>query len=452
MATGSEVDGGVLRDLRRIRLMEQLDLANAACVIDPGCALSREDVSAYERGTKQPAARKLHAILRALNSAVVLGKPAPLSDAEVRALIATPSLDAALPAEQEDGADCGAAAKTVTAGLPVAFMPPDALERITYTLGKPAHIDGCSLDALERLTIEGELTAVTYRYRRMDAKVASWRLIEPVAAHLRFLGELYCDAAGSRIGSSLAAAVSEAAGLAAWLCFDMGDAARAHAHYRHAVRAAGAAGDPLLGGYMVGSMAWLAVQVGDGDAALELVQAAKSKIGPIDPETPATSCAWLAVHEALAQATLRDARKAFTLLDRAGDAVTRAASEAPVWPWLYPFSPDKLVAFSGSCYLRLGRANEARSALQKALRLRPAGGTARATVLIDLAGAHLMRPRPEVDVDETCQLVAEAAGIAANKGSARLWRQVRETRTRLQPWRTSRAVRQLDERLRSYVG
>lgn len=105
MATGSEINGAVLRDLRRIRMMEQLDLANAACVVDPGCGVSREDISAYERGTKQPTARKLHAILRALNNAVVLGKPAPLSDADVRALIATPSLDAALPAEQEDDVD-----------------------------------------------------------------------------------------------------------------------------------------------------------------------------------------------------------------------------------------------------------------------------------------------------------------------------------------------------------
>lgn len=105
MATGSEINDGVLRDLRRIRLMEQLDLANAACVIDPGCRLSREDVSGYECGAKQPTARKLDAILRALNSAVVLGKPAPLSYADVRALIATPSLDAALPVEQENDVD-----------------------------------------------------------------------------------------------------------------------------------------------------------------------------------------------------------------------------------------------------------------------------------------------------------------------------------------------------------
>jgi hypothetical protein len=105
MATGSEINGRVLRDLRRIRLMEQLDLANAACVIDPGCELSREDISAYERGVKHPTARKLGAILRALHNATVLGKPMHLSNADVRALIATPSLDAALPAKQEDNMD-----------------------------------------------------------------------------------------------------------------------------------------------------------------------------------------------------------------------------------------------------------------------------------------------------------------------------------------------------------
>ncbi|MGH8901881.1 MAG: hypothetical protein ACRDYA_09420 [Egibacteraceae bacterium] len=62
-----------------------------------------------------------------------------------------------------------------------------------------------------------------------------------------------------------------------------------------------------------------------------------------------------------------------------------------------------------------------------------------------------MRRKPEVDVDEVGQLVAEAAGIAASKGSARLWRQVRQTRTRLQPWASSRAVRRLDDLLRSCV-
>lgn len=314
-----------------------------------------------------------------------------------------------------------------------AFMPP-----------------GSASDMLEQLTTGGELMAITYRYRRMDQGVASWRLIEPAASHLRLLDELYRDVPPSTCRRRLAAAVSEAAGLAAWLCFDMDDAARAHAYYRHAVRAAAAAGDPLLGGYMLGSMGWLAIQVGDGAAALELIQAARSKISPVDPETPATSCAWLAVHEALAQATLRDTRKALTLLDRAGDAVARAVSETPVWPWLYPFSPAKLATFSGSCSLRLGRADEARATLQEALRLRPAGATARATVLIDLASAHLMRCKSQVDIDEVGQLVSEAAGIAANKGSARLWRQVRETRTSVQPWASSRAVRKLDEQLRSY--
>jgi tetratricopeptide (TPR) repeat protein len=330
-------------------------------------------------------------------------------------------------------------------------MPLDALERITYKRSKPPSVDHGYLDLLEQLTTEEELTAITHRYRRLDREVASWRLVDPATSHLEFLDGLYHDAPPSKYRNSLAAAVSEAAGFAAWLTFDMDDAAQAQIHYRHALRAARAAGDPLLGGYMLGSMSWLASQVGDGAAALKFVRAAKLKIGPIGPGTPATSCAWLTVHEALAQATLKKAPETLVLLDKAAEAVARAVSEAPVWPWLYPFSSDKLAAFSGSCYVRLGRGNEARSVLEEALKLQAADLRHRATILIDLAAAHLMQRRSEVDADELCQFVAEAAGIAANKGSARLWDLVLKTRTRLQPWATSRAVRQLDELLRSYT-
>ncbi|MGH3924580.1 MAG: hypothetical protein ACRDTT_17260, partial [Pseudonocardiaceae bacterium] len=90
-----------------------------------------------------------------------------------------------------------------TAANTVAFTPP-----------------GSALDALERPATGGELTAVTYRYRRMDADVASWRLIRPATSHLRLLDELHRDAPPATCRRGLAAAVSEAAGLAAWLCFD----------------------------------------------------------------------------------------------------------------------------------------------------------------------------------------------------------------------------------------
>ncbi|MGH8932008.1 MAG: hypothetical protein ACRDZO_15650 [Egibacteraceae bacterium] len=186
--------------------------------------------------------------------------------------------------------------------------------------------------------------------------------------HLRFLDGLYRDAPVSSYRRDLAAAVSEAAGLAAWLAMDMDDAPGAQRHYHDAIRAA--------------------------------------------------------------------------------DAVQRAGSDTPVWPWLYPFSAHKLAAFSGSCHLRLGRAADAHAAFNEALRFRPAGTRDRATVLIDLTATHLTSTKP--DVDEVCQLLIEAGGIAASTGSARMWREIRDGRTQLRPFRSSRACRTSTTSLRHW--
>ncbi len=119
----------------------------------------------------------------------------------------------------------------------------------------------------------------------MGSAFPVWKLADPVTNHLRFLDGLYRDAPVSSYRRDLAAAVSEAAGLAAWLAMDMDDAPGAQRHYHDAIRAA--------------------------------------------------------------------------------DAVQRAGSDTPVWPWLYPFSAHKLAAFSGSCHLRLGRAADAHAAFNE---------------------------------------------------------------------------------------
>ena len=261
--------------------------------------------------------------------------------------------------------------------------------------------------------------------------------------HLRFLDGLYRDAPVFSYRRDLAAAVSEAAGFAAWLAMDMDDAPRAQRHYQHAIRAADAAGDPMLSGYMLGSLSWLAAYLGDGASAIALIQTAKTRVGPIGIDTPATSVAWLAVHEALAYAAVNDALKSLRLLEAGAQAVQRARSEAPAWPWLYPLSAHKLAAFSGSCQLRIGRPADAHAALNEALRFRPAGTRERATVLMDLTTIHLTSTKP--DVDEICQLLTEAGGIAASTGSARVWREVCDGRNQLRPFSSSRAVHDLDD-------
>ncbi|MGH8902073.1 MAG: helix-turn-helix domain-containing protein [Egibacteraceae bacterium] len=81
MASEIPIDGGVLRDLRALRLLSQEQLAHAA-----GC--TREEISAYERGVRQPRAAQLDRIVTALERYPV--------NAAQWLLIKTPTLDKVL--------------------------------------------------------------------------------------------------------------------------------------------------------------------------------------------------------------------------------------------------------------------------------------------------------------------------------------------------------------------
>jgi hypothetical protein len=51
------------------------------------------------------------------------------------------------------------------------------------------------------------------------------------------------------------------------------------------------------------------------------------------------------------------------------------------------------------------------------------------------------------DVEEAARLIGEAALLATKNRSARLTKAVQTARARLGPWRETRAVRELDERM-----
>lgn len=98
------------------------------------------------------------------------------------------------------------------------------------------------------------LTSVTGSQRRLDATVRSRDLMGGVTAHLELAVRMHHQARSPE-APALAAAVSEAAGFAAWLSMDMLDLGSARTYYRQAVAAARRARMPLLAAYMTGSLA-----------------------------------------------------------------------------------------------------------------------------------------------------------------------------------------------------
>ncbi|WP_241911382.1 helix-turn-helix transcriptional regulator [Streptomyces sp. DH-12] len=89
-------------------------------------------------------------------------------------------------------------------------------------------------------------------YGRLDASTPSQDLEDVVQAHLRLI-QTTARSAGEEQRTRLAAVGSEAASLAGWLAWDMGNHGSARARYGAAVNTARSAGDPLLTAYQVGS-------------------------------------------------------------------------------------------------------------------------------------------------------------------------------------------------------
>ncbi len=96
------------------------------------------------------------------------------------------------------------------------------------------------------------------------------------------------------------------------------------------------------------------------------------------------------------------------------------------------------------CLLRLGKPQEAASTASEGLQLFDNSFThGLAYCTLRLGTARLLSG----DIEEAARVIGEGAVLAAQIRSARLAREVRTARGRMEPWSDTPAVRELDERL-----
>ncbi|MEU2978803.1 helix-turn-helix transcriptional regulator [Streptomyces hirsutus] len=278
----------------------------------------------------------------------------------------------------------------------------------------------------------------TSAYRRLDGSTPSRDLSEAVKSHMRLIQSITGTVTGDGDRNRLAAVGSEAASLAGWLAWDMGDNGSARAWYGSAVKAARSSGDPLLAAYQTGSLAQFEAHAGNGTEALNLAGRARRVLGD---RRPPVAEAWLLSVEALAHAADGDRRSA----DRALTA-SRAAAEAlpedpPPWPWVFTFDPQKVTACRVTCGARLGLADWVLSDDVEAL----ATGHAkqRALLVLDLAAGHLAGGR----VESAFALARRALDTGLTYKSGRIVERARVVRRTLTTNAPPKVVRDFDERL-----
>ncbi|MFI2114832.1 regulator [Streptomyces rubiginosohelvolus] len=246
---------------------------------------------------------------------------------------------------------------------------------------------------------------------------------------------------GETTGRRLFAAVADLTRLAGWTSYDIAAHGLAQRYFVQALRLAQAAGDRGYGAYVLLTMSRQAVYLGHGREAVQLARVAQQGIGSAAP--PLVQALLHAV-EARGHAVLGEARSCTAALTRAEHALetARPGDEAP--HWARAFDEAQLADELGHCHRDLQQYRAAAQHAERSLQLRaPAYARSRLFCRVVLASARLGLG----ELEQACQLGAEAAQQAAEMRSVRATEYVRAFERSLEPYRDAVAVRGYRDRV-----
>jgi hypothetical protein len=297
------------------------------------------------------------------------------------------------------------------------------------------------------------LTAITGAQRKLEATTPARDLTESTLAHAGTARRMLERAGDASIAAGVAAALSEACGLAAWLHADMADTGSARNCYRLAVQAAHRARSGLLSAYMLGSLAAFEADSGVAAIGMPLLEEAGRQIRLTAPHP--TPLAWLHAIEALTLAgTPGNGDAAWRALGRAEQVLeTGGDTAAPPWPWVFIFDHRKLAGYRARVAVQLGRPAAAFAAFSEALPSASAAPKQQAIITLDVATATCQEGCATKDagqVEHAFTLASDALTAGVTFGSGRVVeRSWRFRRSYAGPVRGY--VRDFDEQLRIAV-
>jgi tetratricopeptide (TPR) repeat protein len=322
----------------------------------------------------------------------------------------------------------GAASSTSWFKRMLEALNQDGRERLMAAIGQPATTDARSVEHLDTVLSE---------YRYLDDRIGSASLSEAVTGQLAVIGYLLRGAESTEIRQALCSIAAQSLQFLGWLSFDMGDVASAQAYYQDALKLAKRADDQALAAYVLGWVSWCTPN-SDIQTAVNIAQVAQDQAVRATPGIRS----WLAGVEAWAYARADKAEETRHTLERAEWVLARFERESEP-SWIYWYTPEALVGYSGLCHVQLHQPEPARTALSASLGCIDASYTrTRSIYLHQLAETYI----DTEDIDEACRLIGESVPLAA-RTSQRSLRAVRELRVRLKPWDDSEAVKRLDEQL-----
>lgn len=319
------------------------------------------------------------------------------------------------------------------ARVPTQGRPAIPRQRKEPERGVGAKVTSGDISALRSV---GELfRALDHAYGGGHARQALVRYLEHEAEPM--LRGTYGEQAGRR----LFAAAADLTRLAGWTSYDIAAHGLAQRYYVQALRLSQAAGDRAYGSYVLVTMSRQAVYLGHGREAVQLARVAQQGVGS---SAPPVVQALLHSVEARGHGVLGEVRACTASMVRAERALetSRPGDEVPYWARF--FDEAQLADEFGHCHRDLQQYRVAAQHAERSLQLR-APGYARSRLFcrVVLASSRLALG----ELEQACQLGAEAAQAAGEMRSVRAVEYVRDFERRLEPYRDAAAVRGYRDRV-----
>ena len=222
--------------------------------------------------------------------------------------------------------------------------------------------------------------------------------------------------------------------------FDLNDLDSARYYYDQARAAAHEARNTELSIYALCSMSYAASSQGKAHAGIDLAAAAQSLSTQTD-DPLLRVCA--AERAGTAYAVDGQYKPCLTEFDKAQEGMLSATDAPPESPAYY-YHEGLLASHQSECLLLLERPKEAAASASIGLTVfNKSYVDGYALCTLHLGNAYLQTG----EIDEAAWVIGSAASLAVQNQQARLMKELRTSRARMQPWQGTQAVRELDERL-----
>ncbi|MGH3873647.1 MAG: helix-turn-helix transcriptional regulator [Pseudonocardiaceae bacterium] len=324
-------------------------------------------------------------------------------------------------------------AVAVTASPVVNSLDIEEQERLARAIVSPSRVDEQVIDHLHTMLQD---------CKRQDDALGSRAVLNTALAQRDLVRGLLAECPDG-LRSRLLSVYSDMSTSIGYYFFDLNDFDNSWYYCDRARVAAHDAGNAELGVYSLCEMSDHSSWQGKALAAIDLAAAAQCLADKTE-DSLMRVCA--ALRAASAYAVDGQYQACLVEIERAQDGLA-STGQVLAGSTGYFLNEGYLARRKSECLLRLGRSQEAAASARTGLMLYDKSFVDGYAVCTLHLGNALLQSR---EIDEAARVVGDAARLAAKTRSPRLVRELRATRTRMQPWQGTQAVSALDDQLTGY--